>query len=63
MKFLGNTKEFLHLDIVENKNSHVLKDSPESSLTILWIESGDKRLILDLFFIIMTLGFWVGKSY
>lgn len=47
MKFKGSTEEFLHLMTVDSDSCDVLKESIESSLTVLWFESGENRLSID----------------
>lgn len=47
MIFKGNTQEFLHLMTVDSTNCDVLKESPESSLIVLWFEAGENRLSID----------------
>lgn len=47
MKFIGNTKEYLNLATVEKQNCNIIKETIESSLTILWFESGFNELIID----------------
>ncbi len=47
MKFIGNTNEYLHLATVTNENRNVLKETIESSLTILWFDSGHTELVID----------------
>lgn len=47
MKFIGNTEEYLHLQTLSADNCHILKEATESSLTILWMESGVNEFIID----------------
>jgi len=47
MKFIGNTKEYLQLQILEKQNCDVFNDVIESSLTVLWFESDANELIID----------------
>jgi AraC-like DNA-binding protein len=47
MKFIGNTKEYLHIELIEKQNGEILKDTIESSLTILWCDSGLNKYIID----------------
>jgi AraC-like DNA-binding protein len=47
MKFIGNTKEYLHLQTLTADNCLILKESIESSLTILWMESGINTFKID----------------
>lgn len=47
MKFLGNTKEYLLLEVLEKHNCNVFNEVVESSLTILWFEAGPNELIID----------------
>lgn len=47
MKFIGNTKEYLHLQNLATDNCQILKESIESSLTILWMESGVNTFTID----------------
>ena len=47
MKFLGNTDEYLQLKTLEKQDCDVFKDVVESSLTILWFQSGPNMLIID----------------
>ena len=47
MKFIGYTKEYLHLTTVDTQNCNILKETFESSLTILWFESDLNELIID----------------
>jgi len=51
MKFIGNTEEYLFLKLIDAKKCNLLTEPIESSLTILWIESGKNHLTID------------GKSY
>jgi AraC-like DNA-binding protein len=47
MKFIGTTEEYLHLETLSAENCQVLKEVIESSLTILWFETGKSSLIID----------------
>ena len=47
MKFTGNANEYLQLEILEPKNSKILAEAMEKSLTVLWFESGLNELIID----------------
>lgn len=47
MKYLGNAYEYLQLNTVTSKNSEILIEPMEKSLTILWFESGVNELIID----------------
>lgn len=47
MKFIGNTKEYLHLQTITADNCKILKEPIESSLTILWMESGVNHFKID----------------
>jgi len=47
MKFLGNTKEYLQLQILESQDDNVLEEFIEGSLTILWFRSDSNELIID----------------
>lgn len=48
MKFIGTTEEYLLLETVNSgKNCHILKESIESSLSVLWFDSDDNELIVD----------------
>ena len=47
MKFIGSTNEYLHLATVTTQNRNVLKETIESSLTILWFDSGHNELVID----------------
>ena len=47
MKFIGNTNEFLHLEVLQSENCAVLKEAIESSLTILWFQSDENILKID----------------
>lgn len=47
MKFIGNTKEYLHLATITQYECFILKEVVESSLTILWFEDNDNQLTID----------------
>lgn len=47
MKFLGSTKEYLHLEKVVENNCELLTEQIESALSILWFKSGLNELIID----------------
>ena len=47
MKFLGNTDEYLQLKTLEKQDCDVFNDVIESSLTILWFQSGSNKIIID----------------
>ncbi|TRX61868.1 hypothetical protein FNH22_03575 [Fulvivirga sp. M361] len=47
MKFLGNTSEYLQLETIGKDNCEVLKETVESSLTILWFEYDHNVLAID----------------
>ncbi len=47
MIFLGNIKEYLQLETINNQNSKIINETIESSLTILWFESDHNELIID----------------
>lgn len=47
MKFLGNTEEYLHLEVLTSEKCSVLKEVIESSLTILWFQDEDNLLKID----------------
>jgi len=47
MKFLGNTKEYLHLTEVNSNNCWVLKEVIENGLTVLWFKEDGNELIID----------------
>lgn len=48
MKFIGNTQEYLHLEtIASGQNCHILTETIESSLTILWFEDNGNELLID----------------
>jgi len=47
MKYLGNAYEYLQLETLGPKNSELLIEPREKSLTILWFESGVSELIID----------------
>lgn len=47
MKFLGNTDEYLQLQTLDTNSCMVLKESIESSLSVLWFTSDDNELIID----------------
>ena len=47
MKFTGSTNEYLQLIKVDEHNCHILKETIENGLTILWFEKGNNHLIID----------------
>ncbi|WP_108868176.1 helix-turn-helix domain-containing protein [Aquimarina aquimarini] len=47
MKFIGRTQEFIYLNTIDKKSCNVLKESVESSLTILWFQSDNTRILID----------------
>lgn len=47
MKFIGNTKEYLHLQVLEKDNCSVFDETVESSLMVLWFESESNVLNID----------------
>ncbi|WP_103865186.1 AraC family transcriptional regulator [Aquimarina sp. I32.4] len=47
MKFIGRTQEFIYLNTIDRKSCNVLKESVESSLTILWFQSDNTRILID----------------
>jgi len=47
MKYIGKDYEYLRLENIDHKNSEILAEAKERSLTILWFESGDNQLIVD----------------
>lgn len=47
MKFIGNSNEYLHLQVIKSDNCYVLKEIIESSLTILWFEEEGTILLID----------------
>ena len=47
MKFIGNTQEYLHLAIIDHKTCFNLKETIESSLTVVWFETDDNELVID----------------
>ncbi|MEM6964985.1 MAG: AraC family transcriptional regulator [Bacteroidota bacterium] len=47
MKFIGNTEEYLHLTHITTANRHLLKEVVDSSLSVLWFESGGTQLVID----------------
>ncbi|KAA1245201.1 helix-turn-helix transcriptional regulator [Aquimarina sp. RZ0] len=47
MKFLGSIKEYLQLEVIDHTRCSVLKESIESSLTVLWFTEDTNELIID----------------
>jgi AraC-like DNA-binding protein len=47
MKFIGNSNEYLHLKTIDWRNCEILKETIESSFTILWFILGPNELIID----------------
>ncbi|WP_394750822.1 helix-turn-helix transcriptional regulator [Spongiimicrobium salis] len=47
MKFLGNIKEYLQLETLTSSNCNVISERIESSLTVLWFESGPNTFVID----------------
>lgn len=47
MKFLGNTKEYLQLEVLGKENCKILNAPIEDSLTVLWFEEGHNDLTID----------------
>lgn len=47
MKFIGSTNEYLQLVKVDQHNCHILKETIENGLTILWFEKGNNHLFID----------------
>lgn len=47
MKFVGDTKEYIYLETINNDNCDILKENIKSSLTILWFESDDNLFVID----------------
>lgn len=47
MKFIGDTNEYLHLEIVTSSSCTILKEIVEGSLTILWFQEDDNSLKID----------------
>jgi len=47
MKFIGLAEEFLYLDTLDSSTCHHITQQMESSLSILWFEEKDNRLLID----------------
>ncbi len=47
MKFLGGIAEYLQLEIITSKNSMILSERLESSLTVLWFQENNNILVID----------------
>jgi AraC-like DNA-binding protein len=47
MKFLGSIEEYLQLETIDHTTCDILKESIESSLTVLWFEEDENQLIID----------------
>jgi len=47
MKFVGNAKEYLHLQTLESQNCSVFEEIIEGSLTVLWFASDINKLTID----------------
>lgn len=47
MKFIGNTSEYLHLELLNKDRCYILKEQVESSLTILWFQNDQNTLVID----------------
>lgn len=47
MKFLGNIREYLQLETLTSSNCHIISDRIESSLMVLWFESGPNEFHID----------------
>jgi AraC-like DNA-binding protein len=45
--FIGNTKEYLHIELIEKQNNEIFMDTIENGLAILWCESGINEFIID----------------
>ena len=47
MKFIGSTQEYLHLVKITKDNCHILKETIENGLTVLWFEADNNKLNID----------------
>ncbi len=47
MKFLGSIEEYLQLEVIDHTKCDVLKESIESSLTVLWFTEETNELTID----------------
>ena len=47
MKFTGNTKEFIELEVLKTSTYEIFKSPEEDSLTVLWFESDNNEFIID----------------
>ena len=47
MQFTGSSKEYFEILTIDQDNCSILKDAPQSSLTILWFISGDNVMVID----------------
>jgi AraC-like DNA-binding protein len=47
MKFVGNAKEYIYLETINNDNCDIFKENIKSSLTILWFVSDNNLFIID----------------
>ncbi len=47
MKFIGKANEFLYLDTLDSSTCHHITEPVKSSLSILWFEDDNNRLLID----------------
>jgi len=47
MKFIGRNQEYIYLETIASKSCNILKETIESSLTVLWFQSDNNIINID----------------